>query len=238
MPKFTQEEIANSVYKVAPLVYRRKDWSFTDYPEDDFIQDAAMHMIRLNEEGYFDNNKSGVENLDGLTYKLLSGHFVLNAQKLRYKDGAISYISTDQDSEDFGISKSKEYNAEIADVTTQSPDKIEADKEKIALGKALFEEILDTFSVVPYTTRKHTYKGHEKTLGDIELSEYNIGLLLSMGYNLGEILAVYGFEGKERHSQTSYISHKVQDTMNKLREILSELKQEDKNAIEAYIMSI
>jgi hypothetical protein len=75
LSKWTEDAVIQEVYRVAPIVYDTVSWKNTFYEKDDFVQDAAMFVLKLYRKNYFATDR---DNIGTIIYKLLSGFFLLN----------------------------------------------------------------------------------------------------------------------------------------------------------------
>lgn len=230
----TEEQLIEATYEVARKVYYSKTWSNTNYTVDDFEQDAVMHILDLYHKNYFEVEDS--QNIKGLIYTLLSNHFVKNTYKSVKRDQQNLSLQDvgSEESDMSGVVGKTFYNRQGSDI--EDPSEIVASEESILLGKYIIEDVIKKLNFLPPVSRSHSYKGREKTLGAINLSERNIAKLLLLGYNLHEIYEIYG--QKTLSGATGFISRLVKSVMEDLKEYIDLLDEIEKKAVTDYIMSI
>lgn len=241
--KHTDEDIADAVYRVAPKIYYKFRGRFDrSYEKDDFVQDAYLHIKNLFDTGYI---KPDRENIDGIIYSLLSSHFALNKIVNQKKDAErLSWDYQASSGEDGGVYTSKidMYNKKVygprPDEKGLNPEQASKIDELVEHGKLIAEEIIDNMSFTEYSTKKHKYSGYSEEFGELKLSESVLAKLYLCGYTLQAVLEMFGFGIGDRHSQSSYITHKYQDVRNKVNDIIYSLDKYDKEALGAYVDSI
>lgn len=232
----TKEEIAEAVLRVAPRIYNRY-WNLFEraYQQDDFTQDAYLHIQRLFNEGYI---KPDRDNIDGIVYSLLNSFFVRNIIKSQKQlKETMVWDLTEESDYSYTNSGLIKYG-DIEDTNLLKPDAETAIHIGSTIGKQIVESILDNLDFSTYKTYKHIYKGLDNELGKLNFSEKSIAKLIFNGYNLQKTLEVFGFEGKDRGSQTAFISKKYKEVSNLLENIFKALPKEDLENVLKYIQNI
>jgi len=237
----TADDIAAAVYRVAPKIYSKYYNRFDRaYEKDDFVQDSYEHIQKLFDTGYITPDR---ENIDGIIYAMLSSVFVLNKIAKQSKDSKrYSWDSSENPDGASGRTSfnpySKDLYGQLEDKDVEDPSQTHNRIENEKSGKIIADTIIDNLSFQPYNSKKHAYSGIDDILGEIELSEANLAKMYFMGYTLQAVLEVFGFGESERHSQSSYVTHKYQNTRYKINDIIYSLSKEDKTSLGAYIDTI
>lgn len=220
--KWTKDRLAWITNKIAPSVYRKYSWNALKYSVDDFTQDALMHIMELYDRNYLDLT---LNNIGPLIKRMLNGHFVYNMYKKHKKFSKELSLNNTEDTEYNSI----EY---IANVKDESPT-----SDTLLLGEDFLKSFIDNLSFHAYRTRKHSYVGHTKKSGKIELTEANLAKLIISGYSLHDILKVFNVDVDNigSSSQASYISHRVKAIIDKLALVINNEEDDVVDAIKAYI---
>jgi hypothetical protein len=217
-----EESIAGVVYKVAPRVYGKKCWP-DHYTLDDFVQDAAMYIIRLHRENYFPTDRP---NIDSIVYRLINGFFVMNKTAELGRRRTVSLDEAIVNSGDTG-------EITFKDMILSS----EYHEDATLYGKSIIETIFEKMDFRPYKTKKYEYRGN---IGgsEIILSQKMLAGLVFGGMTMRGILSVYGYGDVRNigaHSQANYVYHKVYDTLEKIRNEFQKLDDKEKTEFVKYI---
>lgn len=230
---WTEDDVAEATYNVAPIVYNNRvttgSWVDTAYTKEDFTQEAALYMVGLFRKNYF---RTDNDELEPIIYRMLNNHFVSNTNKKAHKDYKRNIPSLNRT---FPNSTTEYIDMEQS-LDNTSEDTI-ISEEAVEHGKEILDEIIDLLSFKPYVTRKHTYKGTHVTMGELDLSEKNIALLLLQGNSARDIIRIYGKEVDNigTSSEASFVLHKVKRVVDNLAYIINGLSEEDREYVKTYI---
>ena len=231
---WTEDELVSAVYNVAPIIYNSKTragvWDNTSYTEEDFTQEAALYALGLFRKNYFNTD---YDILEPIVYRMLNSHFVWNVsrrERREYKRNEPSLNRKYSNSD-------REYLDSEVDYNTRSVSDKAIYDEDIEEGKKIVDEIIELLDFKPYRTRKHTYIGNDEELGQIELTEKNIALLLLRGNSARDIIRIYGKEVDNigASSEASFVSHKIKDTINNMAFIINNLDEDERDSVKTYL---
>ena len=224
LSKWNEEQVTQAVYNVAPRVYTKRNWQGTRYTLEDFCQDSAMYILRLYRTNYFSTDR---DNIEPIIYRLLNGFFSFNKLKeLRKVESRVySYDSYD-------LKTPGDYS--FVDVVGEGTDEDMA--VDIEAGKEVIVEILENLSDKEVESKKYEYYGMAdgKRYG---LSERNIASLLFSGKTAHDIIDFYGktVDWIGSSSEATFVFHKVQGTLDKIKSVLSGLGEEAEECLRNYL---
>jgi DNA-directed RNA polymerase specialized sigma24 family protein len=220
-----EEKIVSQAYDMAEKMYKRYGSRLrsVSIDRDDYIQDAVIYVLNLFRKDYM--NIANIDNAKGIIYKML-GRFTLNQIQIdaRKVNRRGEPLDTDINMKD------------DLESSTKSPE----EEYLLEEGRLMLEDIIEQLDVTPFKSIKHSYKGFEKTLGEISLSEQNIAKLLYMGNHFHDILKIYNVETNNTgsSSEATFVHRKIKQTLNKLADIINSLNYDDEKLIKDYIEKI
>lgn len=238
---YTEEEILDASYNASKSVWSKYRNMFrnVEYTEDDFIQDSMMHILKLYRNNYFYKSDSKTnDNLYNLIWTLLNGHFINNKVKLTRKELKTYYHEEPVSDSDvkYGGKYDTSNHSYVGQIASDAldPSQVQAKEELFSIGKDLFMNICDSFDVTSYG-RDLNLTGYEPILGKIRFNESTMAKLIGMGYSRKEVQEIYGVT--ELGHKQQIISRKYTAVTNRLRDILSKLDKDSKEAVSVYLDS-
>ena len=229
---WAEEDVVNVAYKAARSIYRKYSWASSKYSEEDFIQDAAMSILKCFRDGYF---TATTDNIYPIVYRLIDGYFVYNKLKKQKAEKCVLSLNDLAPFSKYGNGEDIELLETIADSSEQIIDNTVKERDA-QIGKNILLKVIDTFETMPVRTRKHSYNGITG-VSHIELSEYSIARLILDGNDLHDILNVFGFDisNSGSTSQTAYIAKIVKNVTDSLIEKIRALSSKDKESIADFL---
>jgi hypothetical protein len=230
---YKAEDVVRIAYVAAFNAYSRFNWKDIEsqYPLEDFKQDAAMYILDKFNEGYFDASQGDIF---PIVYRLINGHFIYN-KYVEYRD--VEYVLPLNRPVDFGNpgQREVEYLDGIADPERPNPEDLLFKEVGAKSGKEIVKDILKELSVQPFNTHKYEYVGIIDG-NRVDLTEVSVGELILQGKGLHDILNVFGYEvsNSGSTSQTAYIAKIVKRTRDKIVEVIKCLETDGQCSIRDY----
>lgn len=232
------EELVKAVYRVAPIVYDLKAGSIKHLEsKEDFVQEAAVHITNLFNTRYIHPLDEEKGSIDNLVSSLLSGIYLVQKWTLLDRDGFKDVFELDL--RDLGDMDSGEaykpgsYNYMVVKDPNLNADELH----NIKVGKHILEEIIEeTLSDAVIEGRKYTYTGFSKEYREFVLSEHNIMKHILLGYNMKEIVSLFGLnDSTEDRGQANFIRKIITETLSKVKKQVAKLNAEKHNLVESYV---
>lgn len=233
--KLDLEFLLEVTLREAPKVYRIRGsriWNLET--EEDYVQEALMHISSLYERGYFDSYDETKGSIYNLVNTLLTGTFNLNRFNVNIRDRFKDVLRLEIDDLELGA-----HTKEIVEgLDAQLVEKPLSPEEmwEVVLGQGLLEVVMDeVLDKSPPETRKYKYLGESREYGEFELSEYNLVLYKLRGFDIAQIV---GFFNPINVSQENFIRRVGQRAETKLVEALKTLDKDSRKAIIKYLENI
>lgn len=227
---FTIDDILDVALKVAKNIYHKKNWYHTNYTADDFEADSLDYLYKKYNEGYFDENN--LAEIKPKVIGMLSNWFLRNTHNRELKRV-----------------KNKVNLDELADNTDDysggfhlpSNDPTPSEVYELELGKEILNNLVNSFSDVPYATRKHKYATLDEhpVLGKgASLSPQNLAKLFVYNKHNKDITQAYVKTDTQYYShdsQASYVAKRAAEVGVELVKKIEELSEEDQQLLLNYI---
>jgi hypothetical protein len=229
---YDEHDVIAMVYDVAPIIYKKKrKWFYnTNYDLEDFVQDAAIHILERFREDYFDLSNP---KLKSVIYTLIDGYFSLNKSRwdLRHSREEL-HLDAVSDNE-----IEQEQYVDLLLTKDLDPEEKYILEKAIKDGREITNKMINKLSDTVFQTRKYRYIGEFKGK-NYPFSEKSLVLLFLEGLTLKDIQEVYKAELDRNYYKARLVERKLKQTLNKLAEMINALEDSKRFNVKVYLLNI
>lgn len=236
------EELVEFAYKIAGKFYYDRTWFRSVIDKGDFVQEAAMFVVKKFNEGTFNNIP--IDKVKGYIYISIKNWFSKNLQEVNNKyaitEVPMNHLFNQHYNEDYdGFEDDK--STLLADETPHADNlfNLNTDWDE---GKNIFNKLISQLDDTPY----HTIKDYSTYIPEFKAvkkpSDRLLGTLLLFKDNRKEISMMFAEDKDVKYygwdSKAQYIATKLTKVVEKLKEKTMQLNQHELISLRTYIDNI